>query len=685
MLHIRIDAGWCGELINRWNAEEPLPEALESLVVQSRLVGAEESLVLWGGGNNSIKVPGVDLLGRPLDVMYVKGSGSDMKSITADEYPAVRLDYVLALFEREAMADEDMVDFLARCLLDPKMRRPSIETLLHAFIPHKAVLHTHADSILAVTNTPGRESTVRECFGPAVLIVPYLRPGFALSRMVGLAVQQNPDAEGLVLLNHGLITWGADAREAYNRHLHLVSRAEAFAQATKKPGGIGVQSGLRVAEISPLVRGALSESAYVVLELDDSAETVAFTSRVDLRELTQAGPATPDHLLYTKRFPLLLDAAVEAERAASYVGEALQEYRHRYVEYFEQNQSGQQMLDADPRVVLIPGRGMLTVGKDARGARIVRDIYRHTMRILESAASIESFETLSDGDAFDAEYWPLELYKLTLLAKPKELAGQVAWITGATGVIGQAIARRLASEGAHVIITDLNAQQACDFAAELNHLHGIRRATAHALDVTSEAAVTRVGEAIVSDYGGLDILISNAGVAHVGAIDSLTMDAWSESLAVNTTGHFLVVRQAMRIMKKQGRGGRIVFNATKNVTAPGKDFGAYSVAKAAEAQLCRIVAIEGAEFGIRANMVNPDAIFEGSGIWSPGLMQLRADSFGVAVEALPEFYRNRNLLKTRVSAADVAEAVLFLASSRSSKTTGTMLPVDGGLREAFPR
>jgi rhamnulose-1-phosphate aldolase/alcohol dehydrogenase len=665
---------------NRW-AETPDNE-IDQLVYQSRLVGAEESLVLWGGGNNSVKSTSADLLGTPIPVMYIKSSGSDMKTIVPKEFPAVRLDYIEPLRTRDGeMSDQEMVDYLARCLVDPSSRRPSIETLLHAFLPARAVLHTHADAILALTNTRGREKTVRECFGDSVITVPYLRPGFRLSRDVADAFASKPDAEGLVLMNHGLITWGETAREAYEKHVALVSRAEGYLSGVGSRGsGVGEKnlSSPTPESLASAIRGALGAKRSVILEFDGSDDVLRFLARDDAKRITQIGPATPDHLLYTKRHPLFLEAGDD-------VSKTLADYVERYKAHYQNYPSEFAMLDAHPRVVLVPGAGMWTAGKDARAARIVRDIYRHTMRIIEFAEGVGGYETLNDEDAFHAEYWPLELYKLTLLPKEKELAGKVAIITGAASGIGRACAERFAEEGAHVVVTDVDVAQAEEVAKGIVAKHGLRRAIALRLDVSSEEDVERAYAETIAAYGGVDIIVSNAGISSFGSLDVLPAADWDRAFAVNARGHFLVARAALRIMKQQKTGGSIVFNASKNVTAPGKEFGAYSVSKAAEAQLCRIVALEGGEFGIRANMLNPDAIFGGSRFWSDEMRSMRATAYGISSENLPDFYRNRTLLKTEVTADDVAEAALFLAGPRSAKTTGAMLPVDGGVKEAFPR
>ena len=426
---------------------------------------------------------------------------------------------------------------------------------------------------------------------------------------------------------------------------------------------------------TPALRGALSRDRKVILEFDDAPEVLDFLAREDAEKITHIGPATPDHLLYTKRYPLFLD------------NDSVEKYIERYCAWYGERSTANgerfPMLDPTPRVILKRGVGMWTVGKDARAARIVHDIYRHTMRIIAGAEKLGGYETLNDDDAFHAEYWPLELYKLTLLPKEKELAGHVALVTGAASGIGRAIALRFAEEGAHVAVTDI--ADPSDVVSAIVDKHGLRRAVGVKLDVSDENDVDRAFEKCVREYGGVDVIVSNAGVSSFGTLDALPLEDWERSFAVNTRGHFLVSRAAIRIMKAQGRGGSIVFNASKNVTAPGKEFGAYSVSKAAEAQLCRIVALEGGEFGIRANMLNPDAIFDGSRFWSPEMRAMRAQAYGIDADRLPDYYRNRTLLKTHVTAEDVAEAALFLASARSGKTTGAMLPVDGGVKEAFPR
>ncbi|HEX2093000.1 MAG TPA: bifunctional rhamnulose-1-phosphate aldolase/short-chain dehydrogenase [Longimicrobiaceae bacterium] len=671
------------------------PPALDSLVHYSRLVGTDPSLVLRGGGNTSLKTEEADVLGRPLRVLRVKGSGSDLASIRRGDFAGVRLDDVLPLFGREDMSDEEMVAYLARCLTDPASPRPSIETLLHAFIPAASVFHSHADAVLALVNTPEPGRVLDAALGPETLRVPYRRPGFLLSREVGEAVRAHPDAPGLVLLNHGLVTWGDTPEEAYRRHRELVARAREYIEARRSAKVFVAETRLRLddeerrrvaAALAPVIRGALGGTRRVVARYTDSPEVLDFVGSPRARGASAAGAATPVHILTTRRLPLWVetDDPADGEGTAARFREALDRWRADYLAYVERWRTDEPTLEPAPRVVLVPGIGMWTAGPHPRAAVLARDIYLHTIGIMADAEALGGYRSLPEEEAFRAEYWPLELYKLTLAPPERELAGRVALVTGAAGAIGRAVALRLAAAGAQVVVTDRDGPGAEALAAAVVEREGAGAALALPLDVTREHQVEAALESASLEYGGVDAVVSNAGVAHCAPIEALELADWERSLAVNATGHFLVTRAALRLFRRQGTGGSLVFVATKNVTAPGKDFAAYSASKAAEAQLARVAAIEGGPLGVRVNMVNPDAVFEGSGLWA-GIGEERARAHGIAPEALAGFYRARTLLGVEVRAGDVAEAVLFLASERASRTTGCMLPVDGGVREAFVR
>ena len=669
---------------------------LDKLVYMSRLIGADPSLVVWGGGNTSIKVTEKDFLGRDVQVMRIKGSGSDLKSMERWQFPRLKLEEVLPVFERGDMSDEEMVDYLDRCVLDPNSPRPSIETLLHAFLPFMCVAHSHADAVVGLTNNREAEDILQRVYGNNIGVVEYLRPGFQLSKLVGLAVKESPRLDGVVLVNHGLFTWGDSAKDAYDRHIDLVTKAEEYAAS-----GTGIvfggwrQSPLATdrrkevaAAVAPTLRGLVSQQNRAVLRFDDAPDILDFIGSTEGKRLSSIGPATPDHLIHTKRKPLWLEVDDPEDTAAviEQLRRGMAEYAKEYADWYQANTTGEDsMLDAFPRVILLPGVGMWTTGRDARASLITNNIYHRTINVLHTAQSVSDYSSLTAKDAYDAEYWPLELYKLTLAPPEKELARQVALVTGAASGIGKVIAERLAAEGAHVIVTDLNSDGAEEVASGINRSAGPDRAAAFPMNVADGNQVKQVFQALRRTYGGLDILVSNAGIAPVGTIDALSLEVWQRSLDINTTGHFLVAAEAVKLMKEQGLGGSMVYIGTKNVPAPGAEFGAYSVAKAAEVQLARVLALENGQFGIRVNVVNPDAIFQGSQLWSEELRQERAAAHGVTVAGLEEFYQQRNLLKARVFAEDVAETVLFLASKRSAKTTGAMIPVDGGIREAFPR
>ncbi len=679
---------------NLWREEEAAGlDPVGLLIYQAKLIGTETNLVIWGGGNNSYKVEETDFKGEKVRVQRIKGSGSDMKAMQRKDFPGVRLDDILPLFERDELSDEAMVEYLNHTLMNPSSPRPSIETLLHAFLPFTAVAHTHADAILSLTNTVRREETVLECYGDTVATVGYSRPGFKLAKEVGLAVKANPTVRGLILMNHGLITWGDTPKEAYDRHIELVTEAEEFITARQSGAGFGteVRPALSpevrqklVAAIAPTLRGALGRT---ILRFDNSPDVLEFVGSANGPQLSQVGAATPDHMLNTKRVPLWLDipdlSDVATVKAA--VRQQMESYKTAYQEYFQTHRvNNDPMLEPTPRVILLPGVGMWTAGKDAKAALVAADIYHHTINVIAGAQAVGEYISLSLRDAYDGEYWPLELYKLTIAPPEKELARRIVLVTGAASGIGKVTALRLTAEGAHVVVTDMDLAGAKAVAEAIVQKYGLNRAIAIPLNVADETQVAAAFAQTCQTYGGLDVLVSNAGIAKVSAIVDLSLDDWNKSLAVNATGHFLVSRAAIGIMQEQKLGGSLVFNATKNVTAPGKDFGAYSAAKAAEAQLCRILAIEGGADSIRANMVNPDAIFA-SNLWSPDIKEQRAKSYGIKVEDLENFYAQRNLLKVSVTSEDVAEAIFWLASDRSAKTTGTMIPVDGGVREAFPR
>jgi rhamnulose-1-phosphate aldolase/alcohol dehydrogenase len=684
---------------SRWDdATAATLEGLDLLVYASRLIGAESSLVVWGGGNTSIKQTERDHRGRECPVLRVKGSGSDLKSVQKKDFPGVRMDDIEALLPRGDMDDAEMVDYLRFALQDPGGARPSIETLLHGFLPAPAVIHTHADAVVSLTNNDHAAEVLRQVYGDEVVALPYRRPGFRISKDVADTLAARPGLRAMLLQKHGTICWGGSLKEAYLATIELISRAEDAiahrAKGRKRFGGAAVTSPpaderRRVAlAVAPYLRGLVGRERRQVLRFDDAPDVLEFAASREAAALCQVGPATPDHTIYTKRLPCFVPADrpgdPEAVKAALRAG--VERFVADYTAYFEaHNREGATLLDAYPRVVVVGGLGMFTIGKDRRTAGIVNDIYHHTVSVLGAATAFGQYVSLSARDAFDVEYWPLELYKLQQAPPEKELARRIALVTGGAGGIGRAVALRLAAEGAHVVIADVDGAGARKVADELLAAHGAGRAVGLGLDVTSEASVRGALEETVLAYGGLDIVVSNAGIAHSASVEAMDVADWERSFAVNSRGHFLVARAAMRVLRTQGLGGAFVFVATKNVMSPGKDFSAYSASKAAEAQLAKVLALEGGPHGIRSNIVNPDAVFRDSKLWSEDVRRERARAQGISVDELEDFYRKRNILARPILPEDVAEAVLFLASDRSAKTTGCTLTVDGGVKDAFPR
>ncbi|MEE9219174.1 MAG: bifunctional rhamnulose-1-phosphate aldolase/short-chain dehydrogenase [Acidobacteriota bacterium] len=691
---------------NRWNdTEAGQHQGLDTLVYRSRLIGAEPNLVLWGGGNTSMKLAEKDFRGREVRVLRIKASGADLRTIERSHFTGVRLEEVLSLRQQASMSDEEIVAFLQHCLVEPGSPRPSIETLLHAFLPFRHVDHSHADAVLALTSNTQGHKHARAVFGDEIIWIPYRLPGFALSRQVVEEIEKRPGARACVLEKHGLITWGDTSRQSYETHIEFNTRAEGYAaerargrsvfgppQVTPLPPEQRRRAALA---LLPVLRGALSLSKRVVLRFEDTDDVLEFVGSRAGPELSQIGPATPDHLVHTKTRPLVLprpelrhngDGSALEEAYERRVRELVGRYADEYRAFYEKHRQGEEpMQDPAPRVVLVRGVGLITSGRDAHAARVVADIYHHAIRIMSDAQALGRYCSLHARDSYDVEYWPMELYRLSLAPPERELSRRVALVTGAGSGIGAAIARRFAEEGAHVVVTDLDESRAGAVAEEITARHGSGRGLALAMDVTREEAVRGAVARTVLEYGGLDIVVNNAGVAHVAPVEALSLEDWQRSLSINATGHFLVARETVRVLHRQRLGGCLLFVISKNVLAPGRHFAAYSASKAAQAQLARVLALEAAEHGVRVNLLSPDAVFESSGLWSEQVRQERARAHGIPPEQIEEYYRQRNLLKIQIRPKDVAEAALFLASERASRTTGCILTIDGGLREAFPR
>jgi rhamnulose-1-phosphate aldolase/alcohol dehydrogenase len=683
------------EPLDRWDESAAAGlSVVDGLVYRSNLLGADRALVNQGGGNTSAKETVLDHAGRETRVLWVKGSGTDLASISAPGFPGLRLDELLPLREREEMDDASMVEYLLRSAIKPNQPRPSIETLLHAFIGAPHVDHTHADAVIALTSTPSGRELADEAFGTEAVWLPYERPGFAMSRRIARLLDENPTARAVLLEKHGLVTWGESGEESYRATIEFVTRAaQAIGRAGQGRFGLGGPARSELEEASadtllarslPALRGALlADADGVVLEVDRSPEAVAFSSSVRAPQVSQIGAPCPDHLINTKHKPLVSEADPEAFRAG------VAEYAAWYRDYYERNvdeETEQFAIDpAGPRVVVVPGIGIVTSGPDAGRARFARDLYHRAIAVQDAADALGGFRSLSESEAFAIEYWPLERYKLAQAPPRGELAGRIALITGGASGIGRATARLLAARGAHVVVADLNAEGAADVADELSTTHGLRRALGVHVDVTSEQAVDEMVQRTVLAYGGLDILVCSAGLATSAPITETTLEDWERNYAVLARGYFLAARESFRVLLEQGRGGSIVFVASKNALVAGANAAAYSSAKAASLHLARCLAEEGGPNGIRVNTVNPDAVIQGSSIWSSDWKAERASTYGVSEDDLQGFYQGRTKLGVAVLPEDVAEAIAFFAGPRSAKSTGNVVNVDGGVTAAYPR
>lgn len=673
-----------------------LGEDLALRVYSSRLLGSEPSLVLHGGGNTSVKSQASELTGERARVLYVKGSGWDLATIEPAGFPACRLGPLEALCRLEELSDEDMVRALQSQMLDPKSPTPSVEALLHAFVPAKFVDHTHADAVLTLVDQPDSRARVEELYEGRALFVPYVMPGFALARAI-VELGADFDRAGLMILDkHGIFTWGSSAEESYERMIAAVDRAEqavrrGVTRAVVVPGRLSDdERRRRQAELSPLLRGALGTAAdgkRLCIEWRDEPDVLALLERDDAEALTARGTVTPDHVIRIKPFPLFLAALRDGEllpepaRARSAINEGLRAFAARYEQYFERGRAalGRDLtrLDRLPRVVHVPGLGAACLGSTLRDARVASDLVLHSARVLHDAESLGRFEPVGALDLFEVEYWSLEQAKLAVgKARGGALTGRIALVTGAASGIGRAAAEAFLSAGAHVTLSDRDGVRLAECGSALSRFGpAVHAVTA---DVTSDADVERLLCETTRHFGGLDLVVSNAGTAPSGQLHEPAGDlALRQSLDINLLSHQRVASLASRTLIAQGLGGCLLFNASKSAFNPGPDFGPYAVPKAALVALMRQYAVDLGKYGIRSSAINADRIR--TKLFGGGVLESRARARGVS----PDEYFAQNLLGRETTAKDVAAALLFLATAEA--TTGAVITVDGGNAAAFVR
>ena len=684
-----------------WQEEQAakLAQGLDELVYRSNLIGTDRAVCNWGGGNTSMKTTVKDFRGRDVEVMWVKGSGSDLATMKAHNFTGLNLDDIRPLLEKAEMPDEEMVEYLSHCMIDSKHPRASIETLLHAFLPFKHVDHTHPDAIISLCCADNGKQIAEEIYGNRFVWVPYIRPGFTLSKMIAEGMKNNPNAELVLMEKHGLVVWGDTAKESYEKTIAIINEAESYINRTIETNQVfgsakyealsNADAEEILAAIMPVIRGAVSEEKKMLLTYDRGEDVLEFVNSYDAKSLSQVGAACPDHLVHTKMVPLYVEWDPSTKDIAllkEEVKKGIAAFKQAYIAYFDRNKNeGDQIFETAPRVILIPGIGMINTGKNVAMSKVSGALYHRAIAVMKGATALGEFVSLNENESFNVEYWPLELYKLSLAPKEAEFSRKVAFVTGGAGGIGSETCRLLASEGAHVVLADLNLEGAEKIAAEINELYGEERALAVKMDVTSEQAVQEAYKKTALTFGGVDIIVNNAGLATSSPFDETTLQEWNLNMNVLGTGYFLVAREAFKQMKEQALGGSMVFIGSKNSVYAGKNAAAYSAVKAMETHLARCIAAEGGEFGIRVNSVLPDAVLQGSAIWGSRWREERAAAYGIEPDQLEDHYRKRTTLLVNIYPKDIAEAISYFASSKAEKTTGCMITVDGGVPAAFTR
>ena len=649
-----------------WKDDEAVAcgSELELRVYTSRLLGQDKSLVLHGGGNTSVKIAEKNIIGEEEQILYVKGSGWDLETIAAAGFAPVRLEHLKKLAKLPVLSDPEMVNQLVTHQTRATAPVPSVEAILHAILPYPYVDHTHADAIVSITNTADGAARIREIYGDTMVVIPYVMPGFDLAKLCAerFVAEEGPNTIGMVLLNHGIFTFGQSAKESYERMIEQVRRAEEYLKQHKAwnfaPSAVTAAHGIELAREQAKLRTDISRAAgfpTIVARHADS-KNLSFARRADLSTIAQQGPATPDHVIRTKRLPML--------------GCDVAGYVENYKKYFQIHEplakERKTMLDAAPRVVLDAELGLCTVGKNAQEAGIVADIYDHTIDIISRATDLGGYRALPAKDIFDVEYWDLEQAKLRKGGKPLPFSGEVALVTGAASGIGKACVESLLARGAAVVALDLDAKVTA-IKSGANFL-GLQ------CDLTSEAQFKQALVQAVEKFGGLDMLVLNAGIFPGGCrIDALKTEEWQKVMRINLDANLMLMRECHPFLKLAPRGGRVVVIGSKNVPAPGPGAAAYSASKAALNQLARVAALEWGSDNIRINSLHPNAVFD-TGLWTPEVLAARAKHYGMSVEE----YKTNNVLKTEVTSKDVAELTAEMCGPLFAKTTGAWLPVDGG-------
>jgi rhamnulose-1-phosphate aldolase/alcohol dehydrogenase len=691
-------------LANLWDEAKALGMSEpERLVYRSNVLGSDKRVTNYGGGNTSSKIWQRDpLTGESVEVLWVKGSGGDSASIETDGFATLYMDKLRALkgLYRGLEHEDEMVGYLPHCTFNLNPRAASIDTPLHAFVPKPYVDHMHPDAIIAIAAAKDSRALTKEIFGDTIGWLPWKRPGFELGLWLEKFCVENPEAKGVVLASHGLFTWGDTPRECYETTISVINQAiewfERRSEGLPIFGGEAVKSldaparRAVAAKLMPRIRGLISEKSHKLGHFDDSPAVLEFVNSKDLRPLAALGTSCPDHFLRTKIRPLVIEFDPEnpdVDAVIARLADDVAAYRVGYQAYYDRCKHADSPPVRDPNAVvyLMPGVGMFTFAGDKATARISGEFYVNAINVMRGASTVSTYVGLPEQEAFDIEYWLLEEAKLQRLPKPKALAGQIALVTGGAGGIGRATANRLLREGACVVLADIDETALASANDELAKAYGKDFVRPLAINVTSEDQVISGFAETAVEFGGIDILVSNAGLATSAPIEETTLALWNKNMDILSTGYFLVSREAFRLFRAQKIGGNVVFVASKNGLAASPNAAAYCTAKAAEIHLARCLALEGAEAQIRVNVVNPDAVLRGSKIWTGEWKEQRAAAYKMSTDDLEEHYRSRSMLKRSVFPEDIAEAIYFFASDMSAKSTGNIVNVDAGNAQSFTR
>lgn len=649
---------------NIWNDDEAAQlngDLLNLRVYTSRLMGSDVDLVMHGGGNTSVKIKEKNIFGEEEEILYVKGSGWDLGTIEAPGFAPVRMDTLLKLVELDELSDIDMVKNQRMAMTNPSAPNPSVETILHALIPFTFVDHSHADAVVTVTNTPGGRARIEEIYGPNMLIVPYVMPGFILAKKIyemtkGIDWQQ---LDGMILMNHGVFTFHDDPKVSYSKMIDIVSKAEDYLQDQGALAPAGNEQGQIDTKTIASIRKAVSTvwGKPILARLDNSGATTAFSHLPNVAAIINRGPLTPDHIIRTKRNPLLYTGNIEQD---------LLDYIKDYKAYFDQHNTGEQtLLDQAPRSILVPGTGSISLGPSPKHLRIIEDIVQHTQKAIYQAEHLGGWEALGQKDLFEMEYWSLEQAKLKKAGNAKAMQGKIALVSGAASGIGKACVEALVAQGAVVAALDLNDQ--------IDQIFPQKEILGITCDVTDMTQLESAIKASVEHFGGIDMLVSNVGIFPPSSrIEDMDSATWEKSLAINLSSHQRLLQLCIPYLDL-GFDPAVVIVGSKNVPAPGPGASAYSVAKAGQTQLGRVAAMELGAKGIRVNIIHPNAVFD-TGIWTEEVLEARAKHYGLSVQE----YKTKNILGVEITSKDVAQLTVAMLGSTFSKVTGAQVPIDGG-------